>query len=83
MGSKIRKLFINLKILLLPSVYLLSSPVCKNKELFTTNNEIYTFCIRQHQNFHQPSANLTKYHTGVFYTGIKIYNSLTTYIKRA
>jgi hypothetical protein len=64
-----RKLFINLKILPLPSVYiyyLLLFVIKRNKELFTTNNEIHTFCTRQHQNFHQPSSNLTKYQTGVF-----------------
>jgi hypothetical protein len=61
----------------------MSSPVCdkKNKELYTTNNEIHTLCTRKHRNFHQPSANLTKYQTGVFYMGLKIYNSLPTYIK--
>jgi hypothetical protein len=78
-----RKLFISLKILPLPSLYIfcLLLFVIKNKELFTTNNEIQTVCTRQHQNFHQPSANLTKYHTVVFYMGIKIYNSLPTYIE--
>jgi hypothetical protein len=78
-----RKLFISLKILLLPSLYIycLHLFVIKNKKLFTTNNEIHTVCTRQHRNFHQPSANLPKYQTGVFYMGIKVYNSLPTYIK--
>ena len=31
---------------------------------------------------YHPSANLKKYQTGVFYMGIKIYNSLPTYIKK-
>jgi len=58
-----RKLFIKLKILPLPSLYILSLLlfVIKNKELFTTSNEIHSICTRQHLNFHQPSANLTKY----------------------
>jgi hypothetical protein len=62
-----RKLFINLKILPLPSQYIfcLLLFVVKNRELFSTNNEIHPFCTRQHQNLHQPSANLTKYQTGV------------------
>jgi hypothetical protein len=79
-----RKLFINPKILPLPSLYSychLLFVIKKTKELFTTNNEIHTFCTRQHRNFNQPYANLTKYQTGVFYMGIKIYNSLPTYIK--
>jgi hypothetical protein len=78
-----RKLFINLKILPLPSqyIFLFSCLWLKNKELFTTNNEIHTFCTGQHRNFYQPSANLTKCQTGVFYMGITIYNSLPAYIK--
>jgi hypothetical protein len=78
-----RELFINLKILPLPSQYILCllQFVIKNKDLFTTNKQIHTLCTRQHHNFHQPSANLTKYQTAVFYMGIKIYNSLPSYIK--
>jgi hypothetical protein len=79
-----RKLFIKLKILPLPSLYilyLLLFVIKKNKELFTTNNEIHNFCTRQHRNFHQPSTNLTQYQTGVFCMGVKIYNILPAYIK--
>jgi len=78
-----RELFISLKILPLPCQYILCllQFVIKNKDLFTTDNEIHTLCTRQHRNFHQPSVNLTKYQTGVFYMGIKIYNSLPSYIK--
>ena len=90
-----RKLFIRLKILTLPSLYILSLllVVIKNKELFTTNNEIHlhkvhkelfttdneihSICTRQHLNFHQPSANLTKYQTGMYYMGLKIFNTLS------
>jgi hypothetical protein len=53
----------------------------KNRELFSTNDEIHPFGTRQHQNLHQPSANLTKYQTGVYYMGIKLYNSLPAFIK--
>ena len=52
----------------------------KKRELFTTNNEIHRIETRQHSHFHQPSAKLKKYQTGVFYMGIKIYNCLPTYI---
>ena len=78
-----RELFINLKILPLPSQYILCllQFVIKNKNLFTTNNEIHTLCTRQHHNLQQPSADLTKYQMGVFYMGIKIYNSLLSYMK--
>ena len=73
MGCKNRdsctKLFISLKILPLPSQYIfcLLLFVVKNRELFSTNEEIHPFGTRQHHNLHQPSANLTKYQTGVYY----------------
>jgi len=73
-----RKLFIRLKIFPLPSLYILSLFlfVIKNEELFTTNNEIHSICTRQHLNFYQPSANLTKYQTGMYYVGLQIFNPL-------
>lgn len=77
-----KKLFISQKILSLPFLYIFSLLrfVMKNRELFTTNNEIHRIETRQHSHFHQPSAKLKKYQTGVFYMGINIYNSLPTYI---
>jgi hypothetical protein len=87
MGSRsrdsCRKLFTSLKILPFPSLYIffLLGFVIKNREIFTTNNEIHNFSTHQCHNFHQPAANLKKYQTGAFYMGIKIYNSLPTYIK--
>jgi hypothetical protein len=49
-----RNLFINLKILPLPSQYIfcLLLFVVKNRELISTNNEIHPFGTRQHQNLH-------------------------------
>ena len=77
-----RKLFTKLKILTLPSLYIFfPTLVIKNKELFTTNTEIHNFYTRQHLNLHQPTANLSKYQTGILYMGIKIYKSLLAYIK--
>jgi hypothetical protein len=79
-----RKLFIKLQIFPLPSLYILSLSlfVIKNEELFTTNNEIDNICTRQHLNFCQPSANLTKYQTGMYYMGLQIFNTLPLYIKK-
>ena len=37
---------------------------------------------RQYQNLHQPSANLTKYQSGVYFMGIKLFNSLAAFIKQ-
>jgi len=53
----------------------------KNKELFTINNEIHQHGTRQTNNFHFPPAKLKKYQSGVFYMGVKLYNSLPPYIK--
>jgi len=55
--------------------------VLKNRELFTTNNEIHQHGTRQIYNFHLPPANLKKYQSGVYYMGIKLYNNLPPYIK--
>jgi len=78
-----RKLFINLKILPLPSASIFSVLrfVAKNKEIFTTNNEIHDKGTRQHLNFHYPAVSIMKYQTGVHYMGVKIFNKLPTYIK--
>ena len=79
-----RKVFIKLKILPFPSLYIFAflRVVTKNRELFTTKSEIHKFGTRQHHNFHYPSATLTKYQEGVLYMGINIYNSLPIYIKK-
>jgi hypothetical protein len=57
-----RDLFIDLKILPQPSLYIyhLILFVNKNNELYTTNNEIYNYCTRQRRNHHQPAANLAQ-----------------------
>jgi hypothetical protein len=36
---------------------------------------------RQKYNFHLPSSNLSLYQNGVYFTGIKVYNSLPQSIK--
>jgi len=48
---------------------------------FTTNNDVHNINTRIQHNFHIPSVNLKKYQTGVFYMGIRIFNSLPAYIK--
>jgi hypothetical protein len=78
-----RDLFINLKILPQPSLYIchLILFVNKNNELYTTNNEIHNYYTRQRRNLHQPAANLAQYQNGVLYRGVRMYNSLPAYIK--
>jgi hypothetical protein len=55
--------------------------VIKNREFFITNNEIHEHDTRQVHNFHFPPANSKKYQSGVFYVGVKLYNSLPSYIE--
>ena len=61
-----RKLFSNLKILPLPSQYILSLLVFvrRNKNQFPVNSTIHHFDTRQNANFHQPSVNVTKFQKG-------------------
>jgi hypothetical protein len=82
-GCRSRDLFIDLKILPQPSLYIyhLILFVNKNNELYTTNNEIHNYCIRQHRNLHQPATNLAQYQNGVLYRGVRMYNSFPAYIK--
>jgi hypothetical protein len=78
-----RKLFVEQKILTLPSLYIyqLIMFVKKNNELYVTNDTIHNHNTRQNKNLHQPEANLTQYQNGVLYKGTIMYNSLPTYIK--
>ena len=82
-GDSCRKLFGHLNIIPLPSLYILSILrfVMKNKDLFTINNEIHQHGTRQTNNFHFPPAELKKYQSGVFYMGVKLYNSIVPYMK--
>jgi hypothetical protein len=45
------------------------------------NSEIYHIGTRQQKNFHQPSANVTGYHKGVYYLAVKVFNKLPSYRK--
>ena len=73
-----RELFKKLEILPLYSQYIfsLSMLVIKSKHLFCTNNQIHCGHTGFKMNLHQPIANLTKFQKGLYYAGIKIFNSL-------
>jgi len=47
------------------------------------NSEIHGRNTRQIKNFHQPISNLSLYQTGILNSGIKIYNNLPPFLKRA
>ena len=63
--------------------YIFSLPifVIKNKHLFYKNNQIHSVHTRFNTNLHPPTANLTKFQKGVYYSGIKIFNNLPHNIK--
>ena len=83
MRDSCRELFKKLEILPLYSQYIfsLSIFVIKNKHLFYTNNQIHSIHTRFKTNLHPPTANLTQFQNGVYYSGINIFNNLPHNIK--
>jgi len=83
MRDSCRELFKKLEILPLYSqyIYSISVFVIKNKHLFYTNNQIHSIHTRFKTNLHPPTANLTKFQEGVYYSAIKIFNNLPHEIK--
>jgi hypothetical protein len=73
----------NLKILPLQSQYILSLLlfVFDNKNKFKLNSDVYNMNTRQKYNYHLPSSNLSLYQKGIYFTGMKVFNSLTQSIK--
>jgi hypothetical protein len=53
-----------------------------NNEVFPTNNEIHSICTRHSDNLHPRLLHLTKAQKGVYFSGIKVYNSLPQSIKQ-
>ena len=85
-GSKAscRQLFKQLEILPLHSQYILSTVlyVIKNKNLYTTNQNIHQINTRYNSNLHLPTCNLTLYQKGAYFSGIKLFNHLPQTLKR-
>jgi len=75
--------FKKLKILPLHFQYLLSLLlfVAENTDYFSFNTEIHSFNTKNKSNLHLPSSKLTKFQKGSYYSGIKAFNNLPTYIK--
>ena len=78
-----RNLFEELNILPLKSQYILSllTFVSNNKEQYFTNSEIHNINTWHTSNLHLPRTHLNIYQKGVYYSGIKIFNSLPRDIK--
>jgi len=78
-----RQLFKRLEILPLQSQYIFSVLlfVVKNKDLYTTDQEIHNNTTRSNTNLHPPVCNLTVFQKGAYYSGIKLFNHLPLQIK--
>lgn len=79
-----RRIFLSLKILPLPSLYIFSVLmfVVNNWKLFTNNSDIYSIVTRNSSNLYFPSANLSIYQKGTQFIGIKMFNNLPNNIKQ-
>ena len=77
------QLFKDLNILPIQSQYIFSVLlfVTKSKEQFLSNSQVHKINTRQTSDLYVPTANLTIYQKGVYYSGIKIYSHLPTAIK--
>jgi hypothetical protein len=71
-----RQLFKRLEILPLQSqnIFSLLLFVVRNKDLYTTNQEIHSINTRSNINLHPPVCNLTVFQKGVYFSGIKLFN---------
>jgi hypothetical protein len=78
-----RNLFQKLNILPLISQYILSllTFMSNNREQYFINSAIHNINTRHTSNLQLFSANLNTYQNGVYYSGIKIFNSLPRDIK--
>jgi len=62
-------------------IYILNTFVTKNKDQFLSNSQVHKINTRQTSDLYIPTANLEIYQKGVYYSGIKIYNHISTTIK--
>jgi hypothetical protein len=78
-----REYFKRLKKLPLQSQYFLSFLlfVAENIDYFRLNSEIHGFNTKNKCNLHLPPTKLTIFQRGPYYSGIKAFNNLPTYIK--
>jgi hypothetical protein len=77
------ELFKKLNILPLHSQYILSLLlfVVKSIDEFKSNFEVHSINMCQRSGLFPPETKLTKYHKGVYYSGIKTFNHLPYSIK--
>jgi len=72
-----------LNILTFHSQYILSLLlfVVKNINEFTHNFDVHSINTRHRADLFPPTTTLSKYHNGIYYSGIKIFNHLPQHIK--
>jgi hypothetical protein len=77
------QLFKQLEILPLQSQYILSTLlfVKKINNLYATNQNFHTINTRYNLDLHLPTCNLTLYHKGAYFSGIKLFNHLPQTLK--
>jgi hypothetical protein len=77
-----KSLFKTLRILTMPSQYILSlmTFLANNLEYFTFQSSIHEINTRGRVQMQKPIANLTSYQRGVYYASIKTFNALPVYI---
>jgi hypothetical protein len=82
-NASCRQLFKDLNILTIQSQYIYSILlfVTKSKDQLLSNSQMHKINTRQTFNLYVPTANMTMYQKGVYYSGTKIYNHLPTAIK--
>jgi hypothetical protein len=82
-NASCRQLFKDLNILPIHSQYIYSILlfVTKNQDQFLSNTQVHKINKRRTSAWYVPTANLTIYQKGVYYSGIKIYNHPPTAIK--
>jgi hypothetical protein len=75
-------LFKKLGILPIPCVYLLPlmTFVVNNFDKFQTNNSVYMISTGRNDHLHIPITHLSSYQRGVYYSGIKLFNTLPSNI---
>ena len=78
-----RNIFRKMQIFTLYSQYIYSLLLftIKNKQLFTTNNELHDYSTRNLNNLHPPIINLTKFKKGPYIMCIKVFNHLPQTLK--
>ena len=81
--DSIRNLFKNLNISTFISqyIFLLLFFVITNREQYITNSDIHGRNTRYGSKMHQTISNLPIYQRGFYHVGLKVFNSLPTYIK--